>query len=98
MKRKAVRLSLMAVTFILVMQLFTPVPVSQAGQGNRKRTYSMRIDPETPSQGRGRRKQGNWCFRRCRRQYNRCLIYAGTNWGRRRACTVRFRNCVKRCD
>ncbi|MCA1558043.1 MAG: hypothetical protein LC731_05825, partial [Acidobacteria bacterium] len=39
----------------------------------------------------------NWCYRACRRQYNRCLYAAGGNRGRRRACAVRFRNCVKRC-
>lgn len=99
MKREATRFSMMAVTFILVTQLFAPVPVSEAGQSERQRTYSMRVDPQ-PGQGQGRRRRRGgegWCYRRCRREYDRCLAYAGNNWGRRRACQIRYRNCVRRC-
>lgn len=97
MKREAARFSMMAVTFILVTQLFAPAPVSEAGQSERQRTYSMRVDPQPGSQDQGRRRGRSWCYRRCRREYNRCLAYAGNNWGRRRACQIRFRNCVRRC-
>lgn len=78
------------------------------GRGNgrgRNRTYSMRIDPDsqTGERRRGRRRRerrmqgGNWCYRGCRRQYSQCLNFAGGNQGRRRACAVRYRNCIRRC-
>jgi hypothetical protein len=100
MKREATRFSMMAVIVILVTQLYTIVPVSQAFQSENvnQRTYSMRVDPGSqPGRGRGRRNQSYRCQRRCRREYSRCLSYAGTSWGRRRACAVRYRNCVRRC-
>ncbi|HKS28785.1 MAG TPA: hypothetical protein VJS44_13250 [Pyrinomonadaceae bacterium] len=98
MRRKATRFSMMVAVVILVTQLYSVVPVSQAFQGNRNRTYSMRVDPSTqPGRGRGRGGQ-NWCYRRCRREYSRCLEYAGGNAGRRRACARRYRNCVRRCS
>lgn len=100
MKREATRFSLMVVIMILVTQLYSAVPVSHAAQNNnRPRTYSMRIDPNTqPGRGSRRRSGQNWCFRRCRREYRNCLSYAGTSYGRRRACAVRYRNCLRRCD
>lgn len=99
MKREATRFSMMAVTVILITQLYSSVPVSPAFQSeNRPRTYSMRVDPNTQP-GRGRRRGGqNWCYRRCRREYNRCISYAGENRGRRRACIIRYRNCLRRCS
>ncbi len=105
--RTAMRFSLMAVTIILVTQLYSIIPVSQASQSeNRNRTYSMRVDPNTQTDnGRGRRGRrrgrggyGNWCNRRCRREYSACLGYADGNAGRRRACAVRYRNCLRRCS
>lgn len=101
MKRKAARFSMLAATFVMVIELFAFAPIVQAEpQGNRQRTYSMRVDPSSQPGRRGRRRSGgyNWCGRRCRREYSRCLSYAGNNWGRRRACAVRYRNCVRRCD
>ena len=98
MKREATRFSMMAVIVILVTQLYTIVPVSQAFQSENvnQRTYSMRVDPGSQP-GRGRRNQSYRCQRRCRRGYSICLTYAGTSRGRRRACAVRYRNCVRRC-
>ena len=102
MKREATRFSLMAVTFILVTQLYSVLPITQAFQSENRnqRTYSMRVDPGEQPGMRGRRRRGgqNWCARRCRYQYSQCLSYAGNNWGRRRACAVRYRNCVRRCS
>jgi hypothetical protein len=102
MKREATRFSMMAVIVILVTQLYTIVPVSQAFQSENvnQRTYSMRVDPASQPgrrRGRGLINQGYRCQRRCRREYNICLTYAGTSRGRRRACAVRYRNCVRRC-
>ncbi|MBD0370896.1 MAG: hypothetical protein ICV60_08685 [Pyrinomonadaceae bacterium] len=103
--RKATRFSLMAVTVILITQLYSVISVSQAFQSeNRNRTYSMRVDQPSQPGMRGRRGRrgrggyGNWCWRRCRREYSACLGYAGGNAGRRRACAVRYRNCIRRCS
>ena len=100
MKREVTRFSMMAVVVLLVTQLYSVVPPAQAFQNNnRPRTYSMRIDPNTqPGRRRGQQGRQNWCYRRCRREYSRCLSYAGSNWGRRRACIRRYRNCVRRCS
>lgn len=101
MKRKAMHYSMMLATFMLVTQLFAFAPVSQAGQSERRqRTYSMRVDPSAQPGTRRMRRRGqqNWCYRRCRREYSRCLSWAGGNMGRRRACAVRYRNCVRRCS
>ncbi|HEX8747180.1 MAG TPA: hypothetical protein VF717_08260 [Pyrinomonadaceae bacterium] len=104
MKREVTRFSMMVVIVMLVTQLYSAVPVSQAFQSdNRPQRRSMRIDPTTTttttqsSQSTGQQGGQNWCYRRCRRQYSRCLSYAGESRGRRRACTIRFRNCVRRC-
>lgn len=94
---KPKRFYLLAVIVILVTQLYSTVPVAQAFQGDR--TYSMRVDPPSqPGSRRGRGRGQNWCYRRCRRQYSRCISYAGNNRGRRRACIVRYRNCLRRCS
>lgn len=101
MKRASARLFLMTATFVLVTQLFPIVPISQGGQNNnRPRTYSMRVDPETQTNSRRRRRprSQNWCYRRCRRQYGRCLYWAGNNRGRRRACVIRYRRCLRGCS
>lgn len=106
MKRETARFSLLVVTFVLVTQLFALAPLTQAmqcggqGNGNKKQTYAMRVDPD-PAQpgtrGRRRRGMGRNCGWRCRREYSRCLANAGGNQGRRRACAVRYRNCLRRC-
>jgi hypothetical protein len=100
MKREVTRFSMMVVIVMLVTQLYSAVPVSQAFQSdNRPQRRSMRIDPNTqPSQRTGQQGGQRWCYRRCRRQYSSCLSYAGTSRGRRRACAVRYRNCVRRCS
>jgi hypothetical protein len=110
MRRGAAQLFLLSITFILVMQLFTPVQAAAQGNGRgngqgRNRKYSMRIDPDSqPGQRRRQRRRaermmqrGNWCYRGCRRQYAQCLNFAGGNQGRRRACAIRYRNCIRRC-
>lgn len=102
MKRETTRFSLLVVTFALAAQLFIIMPVAQTAQdnrnGNRKRTYAMRVDPgasqQQNSNGNGLGRNCRW---RCRRTYSRCLAYAGNNPGRRRACAVRYRNCLRRC-
>ncbi|HEX8174703.1 MAG TPA: hypothetical protein VF543_06250 [Pyrinomonadaceae bacterium] len=99
MKREVTRFSMMVVIVMLVTQLYGAIPVSQAFQSdNRPQRRSMRIDPQTePGTRTGQRGGQNWCYRRCRREYSRCLSYAGRSWGRRRACAIRYRNCVRRC-
>jgi hypothetical protein len=109
MKRETRGFSLLVVTLILVSQLVTFAPVAQAIQGeNRNRTYSMRADPPAkPAKQVARSRainrainQGGTqyrCYRRCRREYSRCLYWAGGNRGRRRACAIRYRNCLRRC-
>lgn len=106
MKGVVSRLLLASVTLILVTQLFAPAGAAQCGGQGRNRKYSMRVDPssQTGEQRRGRRRRGegtgqrgNWCHRRCRREYAQCLNNAGGNQGRRRSCVVRYRNCLRRC-
>lgn len=100
MKREVTRFSMMAVMVMLLTQLYIAVPVSQASQSdNRQRTASMRVNPNTQP-GRRRGQQGGQyrCYRRCRREYNSCLSYAGSSRGLRRACAVRYRKCIRRCS
>ena len=101
---KVKRFSMMSIAFILFTQLFMPATIPQAAQGGTKRARAMRVDPNpgmNSARGEGRRRRGNSgqgrCYRGCRRQYSRCLYWAGGNRGRRRACAVRYRNCVRRC-
>ncbi|HEY0324172.1 MAG TPA: hypothetical protein VGC66_24715 [Pyrinomonadaceae bacterium] len=102
MRREAASYSLIVVTIILATQLFALVPISQSAQNENKRTTSMRVDPAansaSSSRGQGSsRSRRSRCYRRCRREYNRCLTYAGRNQYRRRACATRYRKCLKRC-
>jgi len=102
MKREAKSFSLLIVTILMVTQLLALAPVAQAAQGNRSRTRMMRRIPppsRSVSSSSSSGIQGNrWCFRRCRREYARCLNWAGGNRGRRRACAVRYRRCLNRCS
>jgi hypothetical protein len=96
MKRETARVSLLVLAFILV-ALPSPVPASKAAlaQGNKK-VYMRKIPPPSQSVASTGTGQNN-CGRLCRRAYRRCLYWAGSSRGRRRACAARYRNCLKRC-
>ena len=93
MRRETTRFSLLIVTLILVTQIFALYTTTQAVQPRKnKQTYMRKIPSESQVSRRQRR-----CLLNCRREFQRCLNWAGRNQGRRRACEVRGRNCVRRC-
>ena len=98
MKKDAKRFYLLVVAFVLMTQVFALAPVAHGTPQGNKRTYMKKIPPPMQPTTNTSTGQDYRCRRSCRRQYNRCLYWAGTNRGRRRACAVRYRNCLKRCD
>lgn len=89
MKNTRIRFSLLIAVLALTAQLsFVNAPV-QAQNANSSQTMESTA-PQT-------RPMPNLCQRRCRATYSRCLRMADGNPGRRRACLVRYRNCVRHC-
>ena len=95
MKSNFVRLSVVFALFALTPQVLPAVSAVAAGQNSNSSMMgeSMRAQP-----GHSRRGRSSRCTSRCSWTYRSCVRSAGDNRGRRRACAVRYRNCVRRCS
>ena len=93
MKRAIRCLSKLFLAFLLITQLYTFLPLTQAVQTNgNKQTYMKKI----PSSGKITASQKR-CAEKCKPALDRCLAQAGNSQRRKRACAIRARNCARRC-
>lgn len=87
MKSKHLRFSLLLVVLALTAQLSLATPSLRVGQNANSST----------TMGEATRPMPRPCQRRCRVSYGMCLRRADGNPGRRRACMMRYRNCLRHC-
>jgi hypothetical protein len=94
MRRRSTRFSMLLVAFVLVTQLAAFAPVTQAMEcGGGTSQAQARPMQRTPT----RQADADGCRLKCRREYRRCLRLAGNNLRRKRACYIRYKNCMMRC-
>lgn len=88
MKHKHARFLL----FVLAMALTAQMSIASSTLTRVQNTNSSTVseqDTRVPAPSR--------CRVRCRRAYGICVRWSHGDPGRRRACIVRYRNCLRRC-